>query len=125
MWSSDLGCRGGKSKVLYGRDGHLGITLVKFASDQSGLKEAFQLAEFFDKENHGRRSWALVESMTSGKDDENNPNLVKVDERTREKKRIFYGFLGTAADLDKVDIETRKKVAVESLREYMMSKSAV
>lgn len=118
----DLGCRGGKSKALYNRDGHQGVTLVKFTNDQLGLKEAFQLAEFFEKENHGRRSWAHVQSLTAGKDDENNPNLVMVDERTGEKKRIFYGYLGTSADLDKIDFETRKKIGIESLREYMMSK---
>ncbi|KAI8025248.1 hypothetical protein LOK49_LG02G02455 [Camellia lanceoleosa] len=50
---ADLGFGGGKSKSLYGRDGHLGITLVKFAGDQSGLKDAMRLVEFFEKENHG------------------------------------------------------------------------
>ncbi|KAI8017824.1 hypothetical protein LOK49_LG04G00869 [Camellia lanceoleosa] len=49
----DLGFGGGKSKSFYRRDGHLGITLVTFASDQSGLKDAVRLVEFFEKENHG------------------------------------------------------------------------
>ncbi|KAK9288370.1 hypothetical protein L1049_016824 [Liquidambar formosana] len=118
----DLGFGGGKSKSLYGKEGHLGITLVKFASDQSGLKEAGRLAEYFEKENHGRRSWARLQSLTYGKDDENNPHLVKMDEQTREKKRIHYGYLGTASDLDKLDFETRKKVVIESQREYKLSK---
>lgn len=118
----DLGFGGGKSKSLYGRDGHLGITLVKFAGDQSGLKEAVRLAEFFEKENHGRRNWTHVQSLASGKDEEDNPNLVKVDEKTREKKRIFYGYLGTVVDLDKMDFETRKKAVIESRREYKPTK---
>ncbi|KAL7210207.1 hypothetical protein ACSBR1_031717 [Camellia fascicularis] len=118
----DLGFGGGKSKSLYGRDGHLGITLVKFAGDQSGLKEAVRLAEFFEKENHGRRNWTHVQSLASGKDEENNPNLVKVDEKTGEKKRIFYGYLGTVVDLDKMDFETRKKAVIESRREYKPTK---
>lgn len=109
---------GGKSKSLYGRDGHLGITLIKFASDHSGLKEAMKLAEYFLKENRGRKSWARLQPLILGKDDENNPNLVRVDGRNGEKRRIFYGYLGTAADLDKLDFDTRKKVAVESLKEY-------
>ncbi|KAI7985088.1 Paired amphipathic helix protein Sin3-like 2 [Camellia lanceoleosa] len=50
---ADLGFGGGKSKSLYRRDGHLGITLVKFAADQSGLKDVMRLVEFFEKENHG------------------------------------------------------------------------
>lgn len=117
----DLGFGGGKSKSLYGRDGHQGITLVKFSGDQSGLKEAVRLSEFFEKENHGRKGWARVQPLLPGRDSENNPNLVKVDERTGEKKRIFYGYLATASDLDKVDFETRKKVLIESKREYKPS----
>ncbi|TKY51161.1 Zinc finger-XS domainprobable mediator of RNA polymerase II transcription [Spatholobus suberectus] len=114
----ELGFMGGKSKSLYGRDGHLGITLVKFAGDQSGFKEAIRLAEHFEKENHGRKDWARVQSQTLGKDDENNTNLVKVDEKKGEKRRVLYGYLGTAFDLDKVDFDTRKKAVIESRREY-------
>ncbi|XP_002517137.2 uncharacterized protein LOC8280922 [Ricinus communis] len=117
----DLGFSGGKSKSLYGRDGHLGITLIKFSSDQFGLKEALQLAEHFEKENHGRKAWGCIQPLSLGKDDEKNPNLVKV-ERSGEKKRILYGYLGTAADLYKVDFETRKKLTIESQRDYKASK---
>ena len=117
----ELGFMGGKSKSLYGRDGHLGITLVKFAADQSGFKEAMQLAEHFEKENHGRKDWARVQPLTLGKDDENNPNLVKVDEKKGEKRRVLYGYLGTAFDLDKVDFDTRKKAVIESRREHKQS----
>ncbi|KAM1328403.1 hypothetical protein ACFX13_012730 [Malus domestica] len=119
----DLGFGSGKSKSLYGRDGHLGMTLVKFSGDEAGLKDAIRMAEFFEKENHGRRGWARVQPPTLGsRDDDNNPNLVKFDEKTREKKRILYGYLGTAYDLDKVDFDTRKKAVIESLREYKSSK---
>ncbi|KAI5580197.1 hypothetical protein BDE02_08G139000 [Populus trichocarpa] len=117
----DLGFVGGKSKSLYGRDGHLGITLVKFGGDQSGLKEATRMAEYFEKDNHGREAWGCLQPVTLGKDDEKNPSLVKVD-RSGEKTRILYGYLATAADLYKVDFETRKKVVIESLREYEASK---
>jgi hypothetical protein len=116
---SDLGFGSGKSKSLYGREGHLGITLVKFSGDQSGLKEAMRFAEFFEKENHGRRAWARQQPVSFGRDDEKNPNLMQVDEKTGEKKRIFYGYLGTASDLEKIDVDTRKKVVVESRREYL------
>ena len=120
LWS-DLGFAGGKSKSLYGRDGHLGITLVKFGGDQSGLKEAIRMAEHFEKDNHGRKAWGCLQPVTLGNDDEKNPSLVKVD-RTGEKTRILYGYLATAADLNKVDFETRKKVVIESLREHEASK---
>ncbi|KAI6693221.1 hypothetical protein NL676_020931 [Syzygium grande] len=117
----ELGFMGGKSKSLYGREGHLGITLIKFSADQSGLKEALQLAEHFEKDNHGRKSWAHLQPLTLGKDDENNPNLVRVEVRTGEKRRIFYGYLGTASDMDKLDFDTRKKVIFESRRECLSS----
>ncbi|KDP40174.1 hypothetical protein JCGZ_02172 [Jatropha curcas] len=117
----DLGCFGGKSKSLYGRDGHLGITLIKFSGDQVGLKEALRLAEHFEKENHGHKAWERIQPMSLGKDDEKNPNLVQV-ERSGEKKRILYGYLGTAADLYKIDFETKKKVIIESQSELKSSK---
>ncbi|KAF9604985.1 hypothetical protein IFM89_011678 [Coptis chinensis] len=113
----DLGFGGGKAKSLYGKEGHLGITLVKFGADQSGLKEAVRLAEFLEKEYHGRKGWARAQTSQPGRDDENNPNLVKVDEKTREKQRILYGYLATASDLEKVDFETRKKTSIEIKRD--------
>ncbi|MFQ6652816.1 hypothetical protein Gotur_024500 [Gossypium turneri] len=115
----DLGFGSGKCKSMYGREGHLGITVVKFASDQSGLIDAVRLAEYFEKENRGRKAWSHLQPLTLGKDDDDkNPNLVKVDERNGEKKRIFYGYLGTVADLDKVDFDMRNKVVIESRREH-------
>ncbi|XP_058084407.1 protein SUPPRESSOR OF GENE SILENCING 3 [Magnolia sinica] len=117
----ELGFSGGKSKSMYGRDGHMGITVVKFTSSQSGLKEAERLAEFFEKDKHGRRGWAHAQASQLGEDDEQNPNLVKVDEKTGEKKRIFYGYLGTSSDLDKVDFDMKKKAVIKSRREFDLS----
>ncbi|KAF5736866.1 hypothetical protein HS088_TW14G01021 [Tripterygium wilfordii] len=118
----DLGFGSGKSKSLYGRDGHLGATLIKFTGDQSGLKEALRFAEYFEKDNRGRKDWARLQPLTLGKDDEKNPKLMKVDDRTGEKTRILYGYLATATDLDKVDFDTRKKVVIESQREIQTFK---
>ncbi|XVF38229.1 hypothetical protein REPUB_Repub20aG0082100 [Reevesia pubescens] len=118
----DLGFGSGKSKAMYGREGHLGITVVKFGGDQSGLKDAIRLADDFERENRGRKGWSHVQPLTLGKDDEKNPSLVKVDERSGEKKRIFYGYLGTVADLDKVDFEMRKRIVIESQREHKGAK---
>ncbi|XP_057538190.1 uncharacterized protein LOC130815723 [Amaranthus tricolor] len=115
----DLGFPVGKSKSLFSRDGHLGITLIKFSGDQSGLKEAMRLADHFEKEHHGRKDWAHVQSIASGRDEESDPNLVSVDQRTGEKRRILYGYLATAFDLDKVDYDTRKKATIESKREKL------
>lgn len=119
---TELGLTGGKSKSLYGRDGHLGITLFKFAGDDSGLREAMRMTEHFEKVNRGRKSWGKVQPFTPSKDDEKNHSLVEVDGRTGEKKRILYGYLATVADLDKVDMETKKKTTIESLRELTGTK---
>ncbi|KAM3356272.1 hypothetical protein P3S68_022986 [Capsicum galapagoense] len=116
-----IGFPGGKAKALYSRDGHLGVTLVKFASDQSGFMEAMRLAEYFEKENHGRNGWARLQPLTLGKDDENNPDLFKFDHRTGEKKRVFYGYLGTVNDLEKVDFDFRKKITIASRLDYKPS----
>ncbi|KAL6005245.1 hypothetical protein ACLOJK_005807 [Asimina triloba] len=112
----ELGFTGGKSKSVYGRDGHTGITVVKFAGSHSGLKDAERLADYFEKENHGRSGWAHAQASKSGEEEEHNPNLVKVDEKTGEKNRIFYGYLGTSSDLDKVDFDIKKRAVIKSKR---------
>lgn len=100
----------------------MGITLFRFAGDDSGLREAMSMAEYFEKMNRGRKTWARVQPLTPSKDDDKNHSLVEVDGRTGEKKRILYGYLATITDLDKVDTETRKKTTIESLRELTGSK---
>lgn len=107
---------------LYNREGHLGIVLVKFAADEAGLREAIRMADYFEKGNCGRKAWAEVQSMPSVTEEVNHPRLVKVDKRTGERKKIFYGHLFTAFDLDKVDHEGRKKAVLESMRERLQAK---
>ncbi|KAH7666276.1 XS domain-containing protein [Dioscorea alata] len=114
----DLGFSGGKSKSMYGKEGHMGMTLVKFANTQAGLKEAEHLSEYFEKDNHGRKGWSRAQAMSSNLDDDKNPAMVKLDEKTGEKKRILYGYLVTASDLDKVDQDTRKRLVIKSRKEH-------
>ncbi|KAG6435556.1 hypothetical protein SASPL_100430 [Salvia splendens] len=113
----DLGFTSGKSMSLFAREGHLGMHAVKFAGDESGLKEARRLADYFERQRQGRKSWAHLQPLTLAKEDEKNPNLVKLDPRTGEKKRVFYGHLATVADLDKITFELKKKVSIVSARE--------
>ncbi|KAL6548388.1 hypothetical protein OROGR_008809 [Orobanche gracilis] len=116
----DLGFSSGKSMSLYSREGHLGIHIVKFSGDESGLKEAMRLSHYFEREKRGRTTWARVQP---GKDDdENNPNLVKLDSKTGEKKRVLYGHLASVADLDKVTFEIKKRVSIVSASELKQSK---
>lgn len=103
---------------MYSRDGHMGTTVVKFAGDQTGLKDAMRLADLFEKQKHGRGSWTSVQLMLRpGNDDEKDPNFVKIDKKTGEKERVLYGYLGTVFDLEILDFDTRRKVTIESKRE--------
>lgn len=117
FFPSDLGFGGGKSKSLYGKEGHLGITIVKYVNTQVGLKEAERLADYFEKDNHGRIGWARAQATPSGGNEENTA-LVKVDPKSGEKKRILYGYLATASDLEKLDFDTRKRAVLKSRREF-------
>ncbi|CAN0887031.1 Protein SUPPRESSOR OF GENE SILENCING 3 [Linum grandiflorum] len=112
-----LGFPGGKSKSLYGREGHQGTTHVKFTGDTSGLREAVGLSDHFAKQNRGRNGWERIQAATGGRSDDRNPDLVKV-ERNGDKTKVLYGYLATAADLPRFDIDTKKKLTLESVREY-------
>ncbi|XP_037418840.1 early nodulin-75-like [Triticum dicoccoides] len=113
---AELGFAGGKSKSLYGKEGHLGLTLVKFANNPSGLKEAERLAEFFERQDHGRVGWSRAQA-THNLDPDTNPMLVETDSRG-EKKRILYGCLAISSDLDELDSDSRKRATVKSIKEF-------
>nr|BAK02434.1 predicted protein [Hordeum vulgare subsp. vulgare] len=113
---AELGFAGGKSKSLYGKQGHLGLTLIKFANNPSGLKEAERLAEFLEKQDHGRVGWSRAQA-THNLDPDTNPLLVETDNRG-EKKRILYGCLAISSDLDELDSDSRKRATVKSRKEF-------
>uniref|UniRef100_N1QP89 Uncharacterized protein n=1 Tax=Aegilops tauschii TaxID=37682 RepID=N1QP89_AEGTA len=113
---AELGFAGGKSKSLYGKEGHLGLTLIKFANNPSGLKEAERLAEFFERQDHGRVGWSRAQA-THNLDPDTNPMLVETDSRG-EKKRILYGCLAISSDLDELDSDSRKRATVKSIKEF-------
>ncbi|KAL6902389.1 hypothetical protein ACP4OV_005265 [Aristida adscensionis] len=114
---TELGFCGGKSKSLYGKEGHLGLTLIKFANTPAGLKEAERLAEFLERQDHGRIGWSRAQT-THSVDSDKSPLLVETDNRTGETKRILYGYLAIASDLDKLDSDSRKRAFLKSKREF-------
>lgn len=59
-----------QARSLHGKDGHLGITMVRFENSRTGLEGAERLAEYFEKDKRGRKSWARVRSSQSGADEE-------------------------------------------------------
>lgn len=114
---TELGFSGGKSKSLYGKEGHMGLTLIKFANNSSGLKEAERLAEYLERQDRGRIGWSRAHASRSV-DSDQNPLLVETDTRTAEKKRILYGYLAIASDLDELDSDSRKRASLQSRREF-------
>ncbi|MFQ6663098.1 hypothetical protein Gotur_030740 [Gossypium turneri] len=98
-----------------GREGHLGIIVVKSAGDQSGLKDDIRFAECFEKEPHGQKSWSHIQPLTLGKEGY-MISLMKVNERTGEKKKDLLWNLGTVADPNKVDFDMRKRAVIENQR---------
>ncbi|TYH55709.1 hypothetical protein ES332_D09G253500v1 [Gossypium tomentosum] len=84
-----------------GREGHLGIIVVKSAGDQSGLKDAI--------------SWSHIQPLTLGKEGY-MISLMKMNERTGEKKKDLLWNLGTVADPNKVDFDMRKRAVIENQR---------
>ncbi|XP_062216749.1 uncharacterized protein LOC133916886 [Phragmites australis] len=114
---TELGFSGGKSKSLYGKEGHLGLTLIKFANSPAGLKEAERLAVFLERQDHGRVGWSRAQAARSV-DSDQNPLLVETDNRTGERNRILYGYLAIASDLDELDSDSRKRAFLKSRIEF-------
>ena len=46
------------------RDGYQGTVIVKFSLSSTGLQEAEQLMKYFERNNHGRKDWLRVQSLT-------------------------------------------------------------
>jgi hypothetical protein len=114
---SELGFYGGKSKSLYGKEGHLGLTLIKFTDSPAGLKEAERLAEFLERQGHGRIGWSRAQASRSV-DPDQNPLLFETDNRTGERKKILYGYLAISSDLVELDSDSRKRAFLKSGREF-------
>ncbi|GLJ23462.1 hypothetical protein SUGI_0444210 [Cryptomeria japonica] len=111
----ELGFGSGKSKALYGKEGHKGVVLVKFSSSFIGLQEAERLHKYFQGYCRGRKDWLRLQSSCTGKsDDDEDPDLVRADKETNRKRRVLYGYIGIAEDLEILDIDTRRKVSVKS-----------
>ncbi|GLJ16524.1 hypothetical protein SUGI_0282320 [Cryptomeria japonica] len=115
----ELGFSGGKPKALYGKDGHYrGTVVVKFSPSSSGVREADRLVKYFEVNKHGRKDWLRVQASTTNQgNDDKNPDLVQIDEKTKMEKRVFYGYFAIAGDLEKLDFDMRKKAIIKSRRE--------
>ncbi|PVH34415.1 hypothetical protein PAHAL_8G215200 [Panicum hallii] len=100
---------------LPGKDGHRSMQ-AKFPASLDGLNKASQLVELFERQGHGRATWARIRSIAPTADGGNNPMLVKVDGKG-ERTWVLYGYLATAWDLDMLDPESKQSVTVKSRKE--------
>ncbi|KAK9064030.1 hypothetical protein SSX86_017902 [Deinandra increscens subsp. villosa] len=99
-------------KVKLGKPANCSIMLVKFLGTFSGLQDAEKIHEYFSKKKHGRRHF---EQITNGKGKSNREGSEK--NADKEAERVLFGYLGIAEDLDKVDIDTRRKCSIKSKKE--------
>lgn len=115
---TELGFGSGKAKALYGREGHKGILVVKFLPTVAGLQEAERLQKYFECHKRGRKDWVHIQSSHTGKQhDDEGPDLIRIDEKTKEKKRVLYGYMGIAGDLGELDFDTRKRISVKGKKD--------
>ncbi|KAJ3675633.1 hypothetical protein LUZ60_004675 [Juncus effusus] len=118
----DLGFTGGKAKSLYGKEGHQGVTLVKFSDTPAGLKEAERLSEFFQKTGQGRKNWEENKNNDNKLFDVNGKNKDLVKEYGSGEKRVLYGYLATASDLEIFDSDAKKRAVVKSRKDSELLK---
>uniref|UniRef100_A0A1D1Z973 Protein SUPPRESSOR OF GENE SILENCING 3 n=1 Tax=Anthurium amnicola TaxID=1678845 RepID=A0A1D1Z973_9ARAE len=98
----------GKVRVCRGKPSNQNITLVKFMPTFSGLQEADRLHKHYRDKKCGRKELEEVTSKeSSGKDAE--PQV--------EAEQLFYGYMGTMEDLDKLDPETKRRCVLKSKKE--------
>ncbi|CAM6074845.1 unnamed protein product [Sphagnum tenellum] len=109
----DIEHAAGKPKSTWGKEGHKGQILVQYPPSLQGLEEADRLHEDFEKNGRSRKDWCRIQPFwhgLPGHDDlEEGPDFLRIDKETQIKQRVFYGYLATAADLDKVQQPINRK----------------
>lgn len=104
---SGLGLSGGKVKL--GKPANCSIMLVKFLGTFSGLQDAEKIHDHFLKKRHGRKHY---DQISSSKGKSNHEETAD-----KEAERVLFGYMGIAEDLDKVDIDTKRKCTIKSKKE--------
>ncbi|KAF3680256.1 putative cyanidin-3-O-glucoside 2-O-glucuronosyltransferase-like [Capsicum annuum] len=105
------GFSGGRIKICMGKPGNGSVLLVKFLGTIPGIQDAERLHNFFVEEKRGRKDFELVTSTKGKGIDNRNVKWDKVEEL------LLYGYMGIAEDLDKVDIDTKRRSLIKSKKE--------
>lgn len=101
-------------------DGRQGTVIVKYLATLSCLHEAERLHQHFTANSHGREDWLRVQpdkKESDNVDADEGLDFTEEDAETKQKKRVLYGYLALAHDLDKVDLDFRRRGLVRSRKE--------
>ncbi|GFZ11192.1 hypothetical protein Acr_22g0005900 [Actinidia rufa] len=109
------GFSGGKFKTCYGRPANRSVIVVKFSGTFSGLKDAERLHEYFVESKRGRADFERA-AYRSGKGKSSGNSGVGA-KQGRNVELVLYGYMGIAEDLDRVDIDTKRKCLIKSKKE--------
>lgn len=107
----DSGLSFERTKVAAGRQG---TVIIKYMATFSCLHEAEHLHKYFISSSHGRDDWLRVGPAKKESNAGGGPDLV---EEGGEKKRVLYGYLALAHDLDKVDLDFQRRCVIRSRKE--------
>ncbi|XP_049380689.1 uncharacterized protein LOC125845262 isoform X1 [Solanum stenotomum] len=105
------GFSGGRMKVCMGKPGNGSVLLVKFLGTIPGIQDAEKLHNYFMEEERGRKDFRVITSTKGKGIDNRNVKGVKAEEIS------LYGYMGIAEDLDKVDIDTKRRSLIKSKKE--------
>ncbi|MCD9561245.1 hypothetical protein HAX54_020248 [Datura stramonium] len=105
------GFSGGRMKVCMGKPGNRSILLVKFLGTIPGIQDAEKLHNYFMEAERGREDFGVVTSTKGKGFDNRNVKGDKVEDI------LLYGYMGVAEDLDKVDIDTKRRCLIKSKKE--------
>ncbi|KAH9309507.1 hypothetical protein KI387_037418 [Taxus chinensis] len=109
----EIGHTYGRPKAAWGKEGHRGQIAVQYQPTLEGLREAERLHEHFKVNARGREEWGRVHPFWNGLPGheglEEGPDFVRVDETTKQKKRVLYGYLAVVSDMEKVPKKKKQK----------------
>jgi len=111
-----VGFNNGKIKVVNGAI--QGTLLVKFSPTFSGLQEAERLHKYCEDNHCGRNDWLQVQPLHKSQQNlSEDSDLLQADGDAKDNKKPFYGYIGIAGDLEKVDFDTKKRTLVKSRKD--------
>ncbi|KAI8563479.1 hypothetical protein RHMOL_Rhmol03G0113800 [Rhododendron molle] len=107
-----IGFSGGKFKMCLGKPGNHSVIVVRFLGTFFGLQDAERLHKYFVDNKRGRDFGRGGPSSSKVKSGSSNEVAGK-----KNVELVLYGYMGISEDLDKVDIDTKRKCWIKSKKE--------